>query len=154
MGGYEAFVDFGRQSTGVDAIEWARRAVELGAGELLVTSIHQEGTGKGYDIDLTRKIAESVSDPVIALSGAGSREHVLQVVEQGRADAVSMASILHYGVIKEGRFQAGDYRAEGNTEFLKAGKVAMSRKNIQETTIADIKKYLIDNGIACRPVEN
>jgi imidazole glycerol-phosphate synthase subunit HisF len=68
-GGYEAFVDFGRQSTGVDAVQWAERAVELGAGELLVTSINQEGTGKGYDLDLTRKIAESVSVPVIALGG-------------------------------------------------------------------------------------
>ncbi len=152
-GSYEAFVDFGRQSTGEDAVQWAQRTVELGAGELLVTSINQEGTGKGYDLDLTRKIAENVSVPVIALGGAGSQEHVLQVVEEGRADAVSMASILHYGLINNEKFKAADYHREGNTEFLKAGKGARSRKNIRESTIAEIKQHLMGNGIPCRPVE-
>ena len=151
-GKYEAFADFGRQSTGVDAIEWASRAVELGAGELLITAIDREGTGKGYDLDLTRKIAESVLVPVIALGGAGSNEHVFKVVDQGQADAVSMASILHYGVIKDTEFRADDYSAEGNTEFLRAGKNVKSRKNICEASIADIKQYLIDNSVACRPV--
>src|SRR5262249_22809660 len=68
-GKYEAYVEYGRQSTGVNAVEWAQRAVELGAGELLVTSIDREGTGKGFDLDLTRQIAEAVPVPVIASGG-------------------------------------------------------------------------------------
>lgn len=88
-GTYEAYVDYGRQRTGVDAIQWAIRAAELGAGELLVTSITQEGTGKGFDLDLTRRIAEAVPIPVIAAGGAGSVHDVYRVFAEGRADAAS-----------------------------------------------------------------
>lgn len=146
-GSYEAFTDNGRESTGVDAFEWAVQAAELGAGELLVTSIDREGTGEGFDLELTRTIAESVSIPVIACGGAGQISQVYDVVAEGKADAVCMASILHYDFIRRSD-PIGDYSSEGNTEHL------MSRRGfskIQEATLPEIKELLIDRGIPCRP---
>ena len=87
-GSYEAYIDNGRQRTGEDALEWAVRAAELGAGELLVTSINQEGTGKGLDLELIRIISESVPIPVIACGGIGQVSHVHDAVVEGKADAV------------------------------------------------------------------
>jgi cyclase len=95
-GGWEAYTDNGRERTGVDAVVWARRAVQLGAGELLLTSVDREGTRSGFDLALTREIADSVSVPVIACGGAGSASHVAEAVQLGHADAVAVASVLHY----------------------------------------------------------
>lgn len=95
-GRWEAYTDNGRIETGLDAVEWAKKLVELGAGELLITSIDQEGTAKGYDIELVSKIAPEVSVPVIACGGAGKPEDMADVVTQGYADAVSAAHIFHY----------------------------------------------------------
>ena len=95
-GRWEALTDNGRETTGLDAVHWALKAVELGAGELLVTSVDQEGTGKGYDLELLSKVARAVPVPVIASGGAGSPGHVAQAVLHGGADAVSIAAILHY----------------------------------------------------------
>ena len=81
---YEAYTDYGRESTGVDAVEWAVRAAELGAGELLVTSIDREGTGKGFDLELTRRIARAVSVPVIACGGAGKVKDISDVMIMAR----------------------------------------------------------------------
>jgi len=147
-GNYEAYVDYGRQSTGVDAFEWAVRAAKLGAGELLVTSIDREGTGKGFDLELTRNIAESVSIPVIASGGAGTFSHIYEVVTQGKADAVSIASLLHYDSLRHLEVQKGDFSGEGNIEFLKH-KTDFSK--VEPASIPDIKEYLIDRGVACRP---
>jgi len=94
---WEVYTDCGRERTGVDAVEWAQRAVCLGAGEILVTSIDREGTRKGFDIALTAAIATSVSVPVIASGGFGSLEHLTAVLEAGNADAVAVADALHYG---------------------------------------------------------
>ncbi len=87
----------GGQDVGLDAVEWAIRAVELGAGELLVTGMDADGTRAGYDIELTRAISVSVSVPVIASGGAGSPEHMLEAITEGKADAVLAASIFHFG---------------------------------------------------------
>lgn len=95
---WEAYIDTGRQSTGVDAVEWAERAVGLGAGEILLTSIDHEGVKKGYDIALTRETSRRVSVPVIACGGAGRPEHVFDVLQEGKANAVAFASILHYNL--------------------------------------------------------
>jgi cyclase len=87
----------GRTPTGVDAIEWARRAEELGAGEILLTSMDRDGTRNGYDIELTRAVAGAVSIPVIASGGAGTLEHLREALDEGRASAVLAASIFHFG---------------------------------------------------------
>jgi cyclase len=146
-GSYEAYVDYGRQSTGVDAVEWAARAVELGAGELVVTSINNEGTGKGFDLELTRQIAQAVPVPVIAGGGAGKVEDVYDVIVQGHADAVCLASILHYNSIKHYRAIDHDYSQEGNIEFLRKG-AGFSR--IQDATLSQVKEYLTSHGVDCR----
>ncbi|MBO6562252.1 MAG: imidazole glycerol phosphate synthase subunit HisF [Nisaea sp.] len=95
-GGWEAYTDNGREHTGRDAIEWIGEAEELGAGELLLTSIDQEGTRKGFDIDLVRSVADRVSIPVIASGGMGSVDDLAKAVSLGHADAIAMADILHY----------------------------------------------------------
>jgi imidazole glycerol-phosphate synthase subunit HisF len=95
--GYEIVTHGGRTRTGMDAIEWAKRGEELGAGELVVNSIDADGTKQGYELTLTRTIAESVSIPVIASGGGGKPEHLYDVLTEGKADAALVASILHYG---------------------------------------------------------
>jgi len=96
-GKWEAYTDNGRERSGRDAIEWAKEGVERGAGEILVTSVDREGTGRGYDLELIETIATRVPVPVIACGGAGSPADVVEVVTQGKADAVAMAKVLHYG---------------------------------------------------------
>jgi imidazole glycerol-phosphate synthase subunit HisF len=95
-GRWEVFTDCGRERSGVDAIEWAQRGVQLGAGEILLTSIDREGTRKGFDVALTKAISSAVSVPVIASGGFGEAQHLLDVVNSGAADAVALADALHY----------------------------------------------------------
>lgn len=94
---YEVFVHGGRTATGIDAREWAQRAVSLGAGEILLTSMDRDGTREGFDIALTRAIVDAVDVPVIASGGVGTLEHLAQGVLEGGADAVLAASIFHFG---------------------------------------------------------
>lgn len=96
-GKWEALTDNGREKTGLDAYEWALRSAELGAGEIFLTSVDQEGTFKGYDLELIAKTAQALPIPVIACGGAGSPADVAEAVLRGRADAVCLASLLHYG---------------------------------------------------------
>ena len=103
--GWEAFTDNGREKTGKDAVEWAHEAVELGAGEILLTSIDQEGTRKGFDVELVKAIAPHVSVPVTACGGAGCVEHIREVLGEGKADAVAMASVLHFGKLTFGEIR-------------------------------------------------
>jgi cyclase len=152
-GGYEAYVEYGRQGTGVDAVEWAARAVELGAGELMVTSIDREGTGSGFDLELTRRVAEAVPVPVIAGGGAGSLAHVRDVVLDGRADAVCLASMLHYHNIRHQAVDEGEFAAEGNVEFLQGRRGAKAFSRVEDVTIGQIKAALHVAGIPCRPAE-
>ncbi len=94
---WEPFVHGGRTGTGRDAVDWAREVVERGAGEIMLTSMDTDGTQDGYDIDLTRAITEAVNVPVIASGGAGTLDHLVEVVKLADADAVLAASIFHYG---------------------------------------------------------
>lgn len=94
---YEIVTHGGRRRTGMDALEWAQRGVDLGAGELVVNSIDADGTHEGYELKLTRSIANAVSVPVVASGGAGSPEHMYQVLTDGRADAALAAGIFHFG---------------------------------------------------------
>jgi cyclase len=94
---WEVFSHGGRKSTGLDAVEWAMRAYELGAGEIVLNSIDADGTKAGYDLVITRRISEQVGVPVVASGGAGKLEHIAQVLLEGKADAVLAASIFHFG---------------------------------------------------------
>ena len=96
-GGWEVFTHGGRNPTGIDAVGWAEKMEDFGAGEILLTSMDRDGTEDGYDLQLTRTISETVGIPVIASGGAGQLEHLVEAVEEGRADAVLCASIFHYG---------------------------------------------------------
>ncbi|MCI1951233.1 MAG: imidazole glycerol phosphate synthase subunit HisF [Clostridiales bacterium] len=98
-GGWTVYINGGRIDTGIDALEWAKKATELGAGELLVTSMDEDGQKKGYDLALTAAISESVSVPVIASGGAGALEHFYDAFTKGKADAVLAASLFHFGEI-------------------------------------------------------
>ena len=93
---FEAYTIGGRNPTGLDAVKWAMQVAELGAGELLVTSMDRDGTEEGYDLELTRAISERVNIPVIASGGAGKPEHFLEVFTVGKADAALAASVFHY----------------------------------------------------------
>jgi cyclase len=95
--GWEVYVHGGRTATNIDALEWARRGAELGAGEILLTSMDADGTEEGYDLELTRRVSESVSIPLIASGGAGTLEHLYEVLTEGKADAALAASIFHFG---------------------------------------------------------
>ncbi|HEX2913553.1 MAG TPA: imidazole glycerol phosphate synthase subunit HisF [Chloroflexia bacterium] len=108
-GGWEVYLHGGRTPTGWDAVEWARRGVELGAGEILLTSMDKDGTRDGYDLELTRAVSEAVSVPVIASGGVGNLEHLYEGVVEGKADAVLAASIFHFG----------DYSIRQAKEYLK-----------------------------------
>jgi cyclase len=95
-GQWEAYTDNGRERTGLDVIEWVKRGVELGAGEILLTSVDREGTRKGFDIDLVRRVSRAVPVPVIASGGMGTLAHFIEAAQDGEADAIAMADVLHY----------------------------------------------------------
>ncbi len=147
-GSYEVFTDNGRESTGMDVFEWAVRVAELGAGEILLTSVDREGTGQGFELELTRRVADSVGIPVIACGGAGTAEHVAAVAREGHADAAGIASLLHYNALRELGAE-GDYSQEGNTEHLQRG-TRFSR--VEVTSLPDIKRQLRAAGVECRDV--
>lgn len=112
---WKVYTHGGRTPTHLDAIEWAMKVEELGAGELLLTSMDMDGTKEGYDIELTRKVSEAVNIPIIASGGAGNLEHLYQGLVEGKADAVLAASIFHYR----------EYTIEAAKEYLKARGVAV-----------------------------
>jgi cyclase len=149
-GTYEAFCQNGREPTGRDAVSWAIEAADRGAGELLVTSVDREGRGEGYEIDLTKQIANSTSVPVIASGGAGTQDHVSEAITEGEADAVCMASMLHYNIADQTRqeeISKVEQLEEGNTHFLKSGSIP---NFIQTTTLPKLKQHLNDSGINVR----
>jgi cyclase len=102
-GQWGVFSHGGRRNTGLDALDWARRAVSLGAGEIVLNSIDADGTKAGFDLAITRKVSEAVSVPVVASGGAGSLEHMAEVLLEGKADAVLAASIFHFGEFTVGQ---------------------------------------------------
>jgi len=145
-GTYEAFIDNGREETGKEVLAWAREVADLGAGEIVITSVDQEGTGSGYDIELTKAVSNAVDIPVIASGGAGAVDHVAEVLTAGQADAVALASVFHYGHIHntEG---LGHHDQEGNIEFLKKKRAF---GNISSASVTELKQHLLDNQILCR----
>jgi cyclase len=144
-GGYQVMTDNGREHTGLDALEWAKRVTELGAGELLVTSIDREGTGQGFELELTAKIAAAVAVPVIAAGGAGRAEHLVQVAQQAMPQAIAAASIFHYNFVRRWPSDEG-IADEINTAHIRA---AAGFAKVQDATLEDIHRVLLASGVRC-----
>ena len=117
-GKWTIYINGGRVDTGIDALEWAKRGVALGAGEICLNAIDSDGVKEGFSIELTRLVSESVNVPVIASGGAGKKEHFLEVFEKGKADAALAASVFHYKEIK----------IDDLTEYLENNGVPMRRR--------------------------
>lgn len=146
-GSYEAYIDCGREKTGIDVFWWAEKAAEFGAGEIILTSIDQEGTGKGYDVDLIRRVANSVPIPVIAGGGAGCPEHVLDVIRDGNADAVSIGSLFHYHYLGISNDEQSKEKLQDKGKNLLSG---FRSTKITTSSVKDLKQFLIERGIECR----
>ena len=132
----------GRKATGLDAVEWAKRAVALGAGEIVLNTIDADGTKAGFDLVITRRISEAVGVPVVASGGAGTLEHMAEVLLEGKADAVLAASIFHFGDLHRRRREAipqqqghrcqADLTGARSLEGLKRSRVeALKRRSAQ-----------------------
>ena len=144
---YFAYTDNGREYTGVDVFDWAREIEGRGAGEILLTSIDREGTGRGFDLELVRKVSEAVSIPVIAHGGAADESHIADAIVHGGADAVAIASMLHYAAINNSDSMPERYKDEGNIEFLKNNK---SFKMFGSENLTDVKRRLAEREISLR----
>ena len=145
-GGYLAYTDNGREHTGVEILSWAKEVEDRGAGEILLTSIDQEGTGNGFDLNLIKTISDSISIPVIAHGGAGKIQDIVDSIVYSGADAVAVASILHYAAIHKSS-KVNNYEEEGNIEFLKKNN---SFKMFETTTLNELKLNLFNQKISLR----
>ena len=150
-GRYEAMTDNGREVTGKDVFDWAKQVVDLGAGEILLTSIDNEGTGLGYDLQLIRNVAEQVPVQVIASGGCGKAEHIQEAVKTGKADAINAASVFHYNYLDH-TVKTDEFNEEGNIEFIKQnrGGLGFMKNRISRLSIQDVKQTLVASGIKCR----
>ncbi len=145
-GEYFAYTDNGREYTGIEVVQWAKQVETLGAGEIVITSVDKEGTGEGFDIDLVAKISKAVNVPVIAHGGCSNPQNVVNVIINGCADAVAVASVLHYNAINNIKIEE-EFKEEGNISFLKSGKIY---NKITPCTLNDIKNELHKNNISVR----
>ncbi len=146
-GRYECFIENGRQSTGKDVVEWAMEVAERGAGEILLTAVHREGTGNGFDIDLIREVDNAVTVPVIASGGAGEVAHVVDALRGGGVTAIAIASMFHYGALNGQVLRPEDFSEEGNISFLRSGVIGYRAKAI---SVDALKGELTAQGISCR----
>ncbi len=135
-GDYFVFTDNGREKTGLEVVSWAKRVEKLGAGEIILTSVDREGTGKGLDLKLIKQIFDSVSIPIIAHGGVGKKEDVKKGLEAG-SSAIAIASMFHYYFL--GKHKHDTDLEEGNMDFLKSGQ---SFSKVKTSSIAELKKYL------------
>jgi imidazole glycerol-phosphate synthase subunit HisF len=145
-GRYLAYTDNGREYTGLEVISWAKEAESRGAGEILITLIDQEGTGKGMDLEFLKLLKSNVDIPIIAHGGIGNYEDVFECIGDYQIHAIAIASMFHYGVVQKNMLN-GSYENEGNTDFLKQKKT-MSQFRFGD--INGLKKYLSKNGIVTR----
>ncbi len=145
-GMYYAYTDNGRETTGVEVVGWARRVEELGAGEIVITSVDREGTGQGFDCDLTRIVSQAVGIPVIAHGGCAHEQDAVRVIKEGLADAVAISSVLHYDFLKRHQAKAGSTQ-EGNTAFITSGR---SFNKISPAGLDSFRSVFRASDIACR----
>tara|TARA_Y100000590_G_scaffold141270_3_gene162068 strand:- start:11735 stop:12595 length:861 start_codon:yes stop_codon:yes gene_type:complete len=147
---YMAFTDNGREYTGLDVIKWANQIQKLGVGEIVLTSVDNEGTGQGFDLNFINQIADLSTVPIIVHGGAGNKENILKVLKNSKCDAVCAASIFHYETINKinpENLINTQNKIEGNFDFIKSGNTF---KKIQATNIPDLKKFLRKNNIPVR----
>lgn len=144
-GRYLAYTDNGREYTGIDVFEWAQQVDELGAGEIVITSVDREGTGQGYDLELISKLSSMVSTPVIAHGGPGNKQDVVDVLKDGNCNAAMISSLFHYDFIKENESSVST--SEGNVEFLKQKR---NFHTFEPCSILSLKQELVANQIECR----
>lgn len=145
-GKYYAFVDNGREFTGLEVIEWVQKVQYLGAGEIIITSVDRDGTGKGIDFELTKSISESVSIPIIAHGGIGSIKDVESAFDTEFIDSIALGAALHYNAISNFNLDSS-IRKEGNIDFLMSGRKAST---FESFNIQELKKHLNSNSINCR----
>ncbi len=146
-GKYFAFIDNGREVTGVEVDSWAKKIEELGAGEIVITSVDKDGTGGGFDLELINKITSLVSIPVIAHGGAGDIDNIKKTIEITDVSGLAIASLFHYEAINKAF--SFNHSEEGNFSFLSSGK---SFGKIIPISISELKSFLIFNKIECRPI--
>lgn len=144
-GVYRAFVDNGREPTGLEVVEWAQQVVALGAGEVTLTSVDREGTGKGMDLALIERVTRAVPVAVVAHGGAGSVGDIVDAFESAGADAVCAASVFHYDLIS--RLDPDELAVRGNTSFLRSGT---AKKNLVPLQVNEAKAALRKSGIQVR----
>lgn len=146
-GNYQVFVDNGREYTGLEVLHWAEQVQDLGVGELVLTSVDKEGTGKGFDIELINEVRNRLEIPIIAHGGPGTRKDIFDVFNEGKVNAVAIASMIHYEYLRSSKNEMLS-KSEGNTNFLQSGR---SFTKIEEpSSIMEIKKYLNEKGFLCR----
>ena len=148
-GNFMAFSDNGRNSSGLEVVSWAKELEQLGAGEILLTCVDQEGVGRGFNLFLAKQICDAVNIPVVIHGGAGSKDHVLNLTKDIPISGVAIASLFHYDYILHNR-QIEGYEEEGNIEFLKSKRTV---SNIQNISIEKLRVFLLENKILCRPYE-
>ena len=147
-GDYFAYTDNGREHTGVEIISWVKEIQDRGAGEILLTSIDNDGTGKGYDLDLINKVSSVLEIPLIAHGGAGNYNHIIDCFKNSNVDAIAIASMFHYSEIKNNKnIRDNTFLGEGNTDFLNSNK---TYKMFGEASIKSVKKHLIENNFHTR----
>ena len=137
---YKAYTDNGREETGLDALEWAKKVQDLGAGEILVTSIDKEGTGEGFEIDLYSKLKKFIKIPIIAHGGAKNSNCISKLFKKTDVDAACLASTLHYNLLNKQLNLEYDLEEEGNTNFI--SNVNKNFKNFGNESLEQIKKNL------------
>jgi cyclase len=159
-GRYEVWVDYGREPTGLDAYDWAKRVVDLGVGEILLTSINRDGMGTGFDLELVAQISDAVPVPVIACGGAGRASHFVAAVTDGHADAVAAASVFHYQhavpvdrpfmSYEDARLRMGAHIDSGNIDFLNHGYGGQRAIPVTPASIAEVKQAMVEADIPVR----
>ena len=147
-GRYLAYIDNGREETGIEVIQWAQQIEKLGAGELIITSVDREGTAEGFDIELIKSISNVVNIPIIAHGGASTMSNIKDAIQVGNASALAIASIFHYASMKKLVHTNSD-NTEGNNSFKNSGK---NFSIIEPCNISDVKNTLKENKIPCRPI--
>ena len=147
-GKYYAFIDNGREETGLEVVQWARKVEELGAGEIVITSVDRDGTGEGFDIELIKQICSQISIPVIVHGGASKLENIKIVSDVRGVGGLAIGSIFHYASFNK-LSNGAELNLEGNKSFLKRGA---SYGKITPMTIENVKSYLNINNIPCRPI--